>query len=536
MGAERERLRHVVSHEHDGLAHVLLDAAELAVNLRARDRIERAKRLVHQQDWRIGGERAGDAHALTLPAGKLVRPPRRKRGRVESNQLEQLADARRDPAFVPAQESRHRRDVLRDAQVWKQSDFLHDVARAAAELERVPLRVLRDSTSTSPESGSSSRLISLRMVLLPAPLRPTSASVSPAAMSSVNPRRTGTLPRERCTSLKRIALLLSTLGHGSTVSQVAPGTLRACALRVAMLRRSCDGSQPLGKSSCEEGDTHPVPCREAVGHAARSEIRHAAAVRRAAGPSTSRPRDATTRGRRKAEMNDWRTANCELRLKKDRRSIRRWSEPFASCQSRQRRHYASEILDVGAHADAVRPLPEPVVQAAAEVEFVARVRHLILFVQVPQVSGAAQQKWNPPAAAKRCPVKWNSTDPSTTNRVSVSVAVMSGADSASPVNRADRSGRDTQHAPFDRHRSRQIDAELSLQAWRPIQCVSHSETARTDRSRFRDCASLPPARFRGRNRATRPRLRRVRRCRREECRDRCRPARSPMRARRTMRP
>ena len=45
-----------------------LDAAELLLQLPARDRIERAERFVHQQHRRIGGERARHADALTLTA------------------------------------------------------------------------------------------------------------------------------------------------------------------------------------------------------------------------------------------------------------------------------------------------------------------------------------------------------------------------------------------------------------------------------------------------------------------------------------
>ena len=55
-----------------------LDAPELAVQLAARDRIERAERLVHQQDRRIGRERARHADALPLPAGQMLGPPRRE--------------------------------------------------------------------------------------------------------------------------------------------------------------------------------------------------------------------------------------------------------------------------------------------------------------------------------------------------------------------------------------------------------------------------------------------------------------------------
>src|SRR5229473_5022483 len=55
-------------------------------------------------------------------------------------------------------------------------------------------RVSRPSTNTEPASGSSSRLINFSSVLLPAPLRPTSASTSPASTVRLNRSRTGGAP------------------------------------------------------------------------------------------------------------------------------------------------------------------------------------------------------------------------------------------------------------------------------------------------------------------------------------------------------
>ena len=48
--------------------------ANSRVQFNARDRIERAERLVHQQHRRIGGERARDADALPLSARQLIGP------------------------------------------------------------------------------------------------------------------------------------------------------------------------------------------------------------------------------------------------------------------------------------------------------------------------------------------------------------------------------------------------------------------------------------------------------------------------------
>ena len=73
-----------------------LDAAELGVQLGARQRIERAERLVHQQHRRIDGQRARDADALPLSARQLVRPARGELPRRQADELEQLV--RRAPS------------------------------------------------------------------------------------------------------------------------------------------------------------------------------------------------------------------------------------------------------------------------------------------------------------------------------------------------------------------------------------------------------------------------------------------------------
>src|SRR6266849_1683364 len=61
---ERERFAHVVCDDDDGLPQALLDLSELGVQLGAREGIERAEGLVHQQDRRIGRDRAGDPDPL----------------------------------------------------------------------------------------------------------------------------------------------------------------------------------------------------------------------------------------------------------------------------------------------------------------------------------------------------------------------------------------------------------------------------------------------------------------------------------------
>ena len=85
------------------------------MQLAARDGIERAERLVHQQDRRIGGERARHANALALTAGELLRPPRRELAGGKPTSASSSSTRAVDPRLVPAEQSRHDGDVVAHA-------------------------------------------------------------------------------------------------------------------------------------------------------------------------------------------------------------------------------------------------------------------------------------------------------------------------------------------------------------------------------------------------------------------------------------
>src|SRR6266508_2665280 len=70
---EEYRLVHVVGDEQDRLRLTGEDVGDVALQLLARDGIERNERLVHQQHRRIERERAGNADALLHSTGYLVR-------------------------------------------------------------------------------------------------------------------------------------------------------------------------------------------------------------------------------------------------------------------------------------------------------------------------------------------------------------------------------------------------------------------------------------------------------------------------------
>lgn len=134
-----ERLGQIMRHEQNGSLKSLLDALELAVQLGTRDRIERSKRLVHQEHRRIGRKRAGQADALPLPTGQLVWPSGSETPGVQADQREQLVDPLVDSCAIPLEKSRNDRDVVRHREMWEEPDILNGIADMPPKRRRLPL-------------------------------------------------------------------------------------------------------------------------------------------------------------------------------------------------------------------------------------------------------------------------------------------------------------------------------------------------------------------------------------------------------------
>src|SRR5918911_192588 len=67
-----QRLLLVVRDEDRRHVDLVVEAAQPGAQLLAHARVERAERLVEQQDLRLDGERAGEGHALALAARELA--------------------------------------------------------------------------------------------------------------------------------------------------------------------------------------------------------------------------------------------------------------------------------------------------------------------------------------------------------------------------------------------------------------------------------------------------------------------------------
>ena len=135
---QEHRLGDRVRDEHDRRAALPADPHELGLHPLARHLVERAERLVHEQQARPLGERPGDRHALLHAAGELVREVPGEV--VEADEREQLGRPRRALRLAHAVQLQRELDVARDVAPRQQPGLLERdavVLRLAGRLRRL---------------------------------------------------------------------------------------------------------------------------------------------------------------------------------------------------------------------------------------------------------------------------------------------------------------------------------------------------------------------------------------------------------------
>ena len=156
-------------------------ALEQLEHLRARGRVERAGRLVGEQQARLVRERPGDRDALALAAGEhrrpRVGPARRARPRASSSRARVSRSARGRRPNIAIWTFSEAVSVGRRLCAWKTNPIVVGAVGGGAlePCESAP------STAIEPASGVSSAPIRFSIVLLPEPDAPVSATSSPGS-------------------------------------------------------------------------------------------------------------------------------------------------------------------------------------------------------------------------------------------------------------------------------------------------------------------------------------------------------------------
>ncbi len=103
----------------------------------ARQRIERAERLVHQYDGRLRSQRPRHADPLALAAGKLVRKALAIACTIELHEIEQFVDTGGDlrPGFT--EQAGRDADIAGDAHMRKQATALKYISDAPSQRDRI---------------------------------------------------------------------------------------------------------------------------------------------------------------------------------------------------------------------------------------------------------------------------------------------------------------------------------------------------------------------------------------------------------------
>lgn len=108
--AQANRLVEIVGDEDNGLVQHFLETQKLVLHFAANQRIEGREGLVEEPDLRLHGERAPNAHALTLAAGELSRivvlTP------FEADNLDDFAGALVAGLFIDALDFKRKSDIL----------------------------------------------------------------------------------------------------------------------------------------------------------------------------------------------------------------------------------------------------------------------------------------------------------------------------------------------------------------------------------------------------------------------------------------
>src|SRR6266404_955398 len=128
--AEPDRLADVVGNEQDRQPGIAPDPLELLVEEVAGDRIERAERLVEQEDSRLLGEGPGERDALAHAAGQLVRPlPGKAR---EVDEIEEVGHGLAALPAGDAAEAQGELDIFGGRQPREEGCLLEDECRSVA--------------------------------------------------------------------------------------------------------------------------------------------------------------------------------------------------------------------------------------------------------------------------------------------------------------------------------------------------------------------------------------------------------------------
>ena len=126
-----------MGHIDEGNAHLLLDTLQLVLHILPQAQVQRAQRLVQQQDLGPVHQRPGDGHPLLLAAGQLIGEPAALA--VQPHQAQHIGDAGLDLPGGGSHRPHSQTQIIVHSFVADQAEILKDHADGPAHQGDLPL-------------------------------------------------------------------------------------------------------------------------------------------------------------------------------------------------------------------------------------------------------------------------------------------------------------------------------------------------------------------------------------------------------------
>lgn len=148
-----QRFFHVVGNKYHRQRQLLVQLFNQILKLPPRNRVERGKRLVHQQHLRLGGNGAQNPHTLLLAARQFARIAAQVFFRRQAHLFEQFPRTLPPRLFAPALHLGNQADVFLYRHVGKQRNLLQHIARRKPQRAQILRRNVPAAQQNPPAVG-----------------------------------------------------------------------------------------------------------------------------------------------------------------------------------------------------------------------------------------------------------------------------------------------------------------------------------------------------------------------------------------------
>ena len=144
MMGKVQRFIEIMGDEKDRCPHAVQQFPKHILHFGPGERIKRAKRLVHEKNFRLCSKSARQSDTLPLPSGQLMRIAMRERGGIKPDELKQFTRPIAALRLGAPLDFEQNTDISFNGEVGKKAGLLNDVSHFAPQSHHILLRFAGD--------------------------------------------------------------------------------------------------------------------------------------------------------------------------------------------------------------------------------------------------------------------------------------------------------------------------------------------------------------------------------------------------------